>query len=196
MKKNLTLLVLLVLGTSGSIVFLQKQAEETPIPRLEVSASTVDEEVVPKTQKVLTHEILYPVVRVVDGDTIIVKMNALEERVRLIGVNTPESVDPRRTVQCFGKEASLFLKNTLSEQSVRLELDATQGDRDKYGRLLRYVFLADGTLVNKILIESGYGYEYTYHLPYRYQTEFNQAQNEAERGAQGLWASEACGGNK
>lgn len=138
---------------------------------------------------------LISVIRVVDGDTIVVTINGAEEKVRLIGVNTPETVDPRKTVECFGREASDFSKSILSSARVRLEADPSQGDRDKYGRLLRYVFLADGVNFNLRLIEGGYAYEYTYRLPYKYQKEFKQAQKEAELNQRGLWAEGACGNN-
>ena len=137
---------------------------------------------------------LSPVVRVIDGDTIVVEINGAQERIRLIGVNTPETVDSRKQVECFGKEASAFVKNLLSGKSVRLESDTTQGDRDKYGRLLHYVFLEDGTLLNKTIIIEGYGHEYTYRTPYRYQAEFKTAERTAREEKRGLWG-DVCGGN-
>lgn len=128
-----------------------------------------------------------PVVRVIDGDTIVVEINGAQEKVRLIGVNTPETVNPRKQVECFGKEASAFVKNILSGQFVRLESDINQDDRDKYGRLLRFVFLEDGTPVNKKIIEEGYGHEYTYRAAYQYQAEFKTAERIAREGKRGLW---------
>src|SRR3989304_444673 len=77
------------------------------------------------------------VVKVVDGDTIDVQIGEKIERVRMIGVDTPETVDSRKTAQCFGKEASNKTKEMLGGKNVRLESDSTQDDRDKYGRLLR-----------------------------------------------------------
>lgn len=137
------------------------------------------------------------VTRVIDGDTIVVLMNGVSEKIRLIGVDTPETVDPRKTIQCFGKEASMFTENLLLNNAVRLEADASQGDRDKYGRLLRYVFLEDGTanneIINKKLIAEGYGHEYTYRLPYKYQSDFKNAERLAREGQKGLWASGVCG---
>jgi micrococcal nuclease len=114
-------------------------------------------------------------------------------RVRLIGINAPESVDPRRPVQCFGKEASAEMSRIVGGQSVRLETDPSQDTYDKYGRLLAYAFLPDGTDVNLHMVEAGYAYEYTYHLPYRYQKEFKAAQTAAEKGGSGLWAAGVCG---
>ncbi len=136
---------------------------------------------------------LFLVTRVVDGDTIVVQINGAQEKIRLIGINTPETVDPRRPVECFGKEASAFTKSLLTNQQVRLESDPSQDNRDKYGRLLRYVFLTDGTLINEKIIAGGYGYEYTHHVPYRHQTEFKKTEQTARTQEKGLWASGACG---
>lgn len=132
------------------------------------------------------------VTRVVDGDTIIVLIDGVSEKVRLIGVDTPETVDPRKPVQCFGKEASSFTKALTLNKQIRLEIDPSQGDRDKYGRMLRYVFLEDGTLVNQKIIADGYGHEYTYRIPYKYQIEFKEAQRSAREFQKGLWAQGAC----
>ena len=132
------------------------------------------------------------VTKVTDGDTIEVNIKDVIEKVRLIGVDTPETVDPRKPVQCFGKEASNKTTELLLGKKVQLEEDTTQGDRDKYGRLLRYVLLEDGTNVNKLLIQDGYAYEYTYNLPYKYQSEFKKAQVYASDKKQGLWADNVC----
>lgn len=128
------------------------------------------------------------VIKVVDGDSIHVLLDNKDETIRLIGVDTPETVDPRKKVQCFGKEASNFAKSMLAGKRVFLEEDATQGDKDKYQRLLRYVFLEDGSNFNKLLIQEGYAYEYTYDLQYQYQAEFKDAQKEAQGNNKGLWA--------
>lgn len=136
---------------------------------------------------------VYLVSRVVDGDTIVVDMGGYDETVRLIGVNTPETVDPRKPVQCFGREASDFVKGMLTGKSVRLEPDPTQADRDKYGRLLRYVYLGD-VLVDEEIISSGYGFEYTYDIPYEFQNEFKASEAYAQAGGIGLWATSTCDG--
>lgn len=136
---------------------------------------------------------LYRVVSVSDGDTIKVLIDKKIETIRLIGVDTPETVDPRRPVQCYGKEASNFTKKSLSNQNVKLESDIISGDRDKYKRLLRYVFLEDGQNFNQVLIEEGYGHEYTYNsIPYRYQEIFKKSETNARENSRGLWASDAC----
>jgi micrococcal nuclease len=131
--------------------------------------------------------------RVVDGDTIVVGSGKTKETVRLIGVDTPEVVDPRKPVQCFGKEASAETKRLLNGRSVRLEADPTQGDRDKYGRLLRYVYRDDGLFVNRELVANGFAHEYTYDIPYRFRDEFRNAETAARTAGKGLWAPGVCG---
>ena len=135
---------------------------------------------------------LYKVIRVVDGDTMIVRIDGKNETVRLIGINTPESVDPRREVECFGVEASNRAKEILTDKSFKLESDDVVGQRDKYGRLLRYIFLEDGTNFNELMIFEGYAYEYTYDLPYKYQDEFKQAEKNARESKVGLWVDGVC----
>ena len=138
--------------------------------------------------------VAYDVVKVVDGDTIDVSIDGKVERLRLIGINTPETVDPRKPVECFGVEASNKTKTQLTGKKVFLENDTTQDERDKYNRLLRYVFLEDGTNFNLLMIKEGYAYEYTYSLPYKYQSEFKEAQIKASEEKNGLWGS-VCNGS-
>jgi len=144
------------------------------------------------TPKVENKNDLYPVIKIVDGDTIDVKINGVDERLRLIGINTPETVDPRKPVECFGKEASNKAKELLTGKNVKIEYDNSQGTRDKYNRLLAYVYREDGLFYNKYMIEKGYAYEYTYNTPYKYQADFKQAQATAKANKTGLWADGAC----
>ncbi len=134
----------------------------------------------------------YDVVRVVDGDTINVDIDGVIKKVRLIGINTPEIVDPRKPIECFGKEASLKAHEWLEGRKVSLELDNTQNDRDKYGRLLRYVKRDDGFFYNYEIIKQGFAFEYTYKYPYKYQENFKKAEEYAKNNALGLWANDAC----
>lgn len=132
---------------------------------------------------------------VTDGDTIKVKINGKNFIVRLIGADTPETRDPRKAVQCFGKEAASYTKKILFKQTVTLESDHVSENKDIYGRLLRYVFLSDGTNFNRQLIADGYAYEYTYKSQlYRYRDDFKQAQKDARENKLGLWADSACAG--
>lgn len=139
---------------------------------------------------------VYSVVKVVDGDTIDILVNGKKERMRIIGINSPETVDPRRPVECFGKEASDYAKKLLLSKTVKLKSDPTQADKDKYGRLLRYIYLPDGTDFGLVMIQEGYAYEYTYDVPYQHQAEYKKAQIEAENGRKGLWSDTSCSRKK
>lgn len=134
---------------------------------------------------------LYEVQSVVDGDTIRIIYEGKETSVRLIGVNTPETVDPRTTVECFGKEASDYLKGLLTGKTVEIEPDSSQTDRDKYDRLLRYVYL-DGEDVGLKILNGGYGHEYTYNIPYAKQSAYKAAEQSANNNKKGLWANGVC----
>ena len=138
------------------------------------------------------NEKYYEVVKVIDGDTVVLSVDGKNITVRLIGLDTPETSDPREPVQCFGKEASQKASEILSGKSVRLEMDPSQGELDKYGRTLAYIFLSDGRLFNKLMIEEGFGHEYTYNLPYKYQEAFKEAENRARNNKVGLWADSVC----
>lgn len=137
----------------------------------------------------------YSVVEVVDGDTIRIDMGGTTETLRLIGIDTPETRDPRKPVQCFGKEASDRAKLLLVGQRVRIAEDPTQDTRDKYGRLLAYVWRADGLFYNYRTILDGYAHEYTYNTPYQFQAQFRAAENEARENGRGLWSTDSCGGD-
>jgi micrococcal nuclease len=171
--------------------------EEQTIVSTKINAANIIINDASKNSQKLTTAIrapYYPVTHVVDGDTIDVNIDGQISRIRLIGINTPEVVDPRKPVQCFGKEASDKAKELLTNQNVRLEADSSQDDKDKYGRLLRYVWREDGLFYNLEIIKLGFAYEYTYFLPYKYQTEFKAAQNYAKDNKLGLWANNTCDG--
>ena len=128
----------------------------------------------------------FEVLSVVDGDTIRIDYYGKEELVRLIGINTPEVDGPYTEKECYGDESSAFAKTKLSGQWVTIEADSTQGDRDKYNRLLRYVALG-GEDFGKLSISQGYAFEYTYNNPYLKQNEYKVAQEEAKNASRGLW---------
>ena len=126
------------------------------------------------------------VIRVIDGDTIEVNLEGTIYRVRYIGIDTPETVHPSQPVECFGKEASDKNAELVEEKMVRLEKDVSE--TDKYGRLLRYVWVGD-ILVNDYLVRQGYAYASTYPPDVKYSEQFAQAQREAEGNNRGLWAA-------
>jgi micrococcal nuclease len=126
------------------------------------------------------------VVRVVDGDTIRVEMGGRTERVRYIGVDTPESVKPGSPVECFGKKAARFNARLLAGRRVRLVRDVEE--RDRYGRLLAYVYRADdGLFVNARLVRDGYATPLTIPPNVRFAERFRRQAAEARRAGRGLW---------
>lgn len=124
------------------------------------------------------------VVRVVDGDTIEVSFNGTTEKVRLIGVDTPETVHPTKGVEPYGREANNFTKEKLTDQTVKLEFDVEE--RDQYGRLLAYVWLGE-EMFNEVLLQEGYAQMATYPPNVKYVERFKAAQKEAREAERGLW---------
>lgn len=121
-------------------------------------------------------------IAVIDGDTIVLDG---KEKVRLIGVDTPETKDPRKPVQYFGKEACAFTKRLVEGQKVRLGFDLNK--TDKYGRTLAYVYLEDGTFLNAEIIKQGYGFADGYFI-FKYSGEFKRYEREARKNEIGLWS--------
>lgn len=133
----------------------------------------------------------YYVTKIVDGDTIYV--SGIDTRIRLIGINTPETVKSSTPVQCYGPESSSFLSNLILGKYVGLESDYSAGDRDQYGRPLRYVYF-NGENVNYKIIYEGYGYEASYGSDYKYSDDFIKAENDASANGRGLWSPTTCNG--
>jgi len=130
---------------------------------------------------------LYTVTHVDDGDTIVVAQGGQTETVRLIGMDTPEVKDPRKPVQCYGAEASAKTESMLKGGKVRLEPDPIGDDRDKYHRLLRYVYLPDGTFLNETLVKQGYAFAYVV-FPFSKIDQFKADEAAAQAQNLGLWA--------
>ena len=108
------------------------------------------------------------------------------EKLRLIGVDTPETVHPNKPTECYGPEASAFTTRCLLAAAVYVELDQEQ--RDKYDRLLGYIRLDSGEMFNRTLLVEGYAIEKHYHPNTRYQSNFQAAEAEARTAGRGLWA--------
>ena len=128
------------------------------------------------------------VVRVVDGDTIHVQVGGAREKVRYIGVDTPETKDPRKPVQCFGEQASQFNERLVAGERVRLVRDVEA--RDRYGRLLAYVHrVRDGLFVNAELARLGYAQPLSIAPNVRYAERFTALARAAREAGRGLWAA-------
>jgi micrococcal nuclease len=134
------------------------------------------------------------VINVIDGDTIRIILDNHAVTVRLIGVDTPETVDPNSPAMCYGREASAFTTDMIERAGNRVLLEKDVSETDRYGRLLRYVWLEhpDGRrMLNYELVSQGYAQVVTYPPDVRYADWFLQAQREAREQGRGLWG--ACG---
>jgi endonuclease YncB( thermonuclease family) len=146
--------------------------------------------------KILYHEsssikevpALYRVVEIIDGDTIKVDIAGEIEIVRMVGMDAPAIAGPRSPQdEYFGPEAAQYTKKLLENQLVYLIPDPVQSNRDKYDRLLRYVFLEDGTLINAKLIADGFAYNYIYQ-PFQFMKQFDYLETQAKEKRLGLWS--------
>lgn len=151
-------------------------------PKSEQNQTTANLQVTPSQAPQTTNQTV-KVTKVIDGDTIEIEGG---QRVRYIGIDTPETVDPRKAVQCFGKEASSKNKELVAEKQIRLEKDISE--TDKYGRLLRYIYVGD-IFVNDYLVRQGYAHASSYPPDIKYQDQFTQAQSEARSNNRGLWGT-------
>lgn len=133
---------------------------------------------------------LHKITSVVDGDTAKVSIDGKIESIRIIGIDTPE-IGSR--LECFGNEAKTRAQQLLSGKSVYVELDPSQGERDKYGRLLAYLVIDNTTDFGEQMIRQGYAHEYTYNLPYKKQSTYKSAETYARNNKLGLWTDGACG---
>ena len=159
-------------------------------PSSNLEASTTSAESVPVLEPLVTtdsSDFVWMVTKVVDGDTIWVEGEGERLKVRLIGVDTPETVHPTKEVECYGPESSDFAKETLAGNQVAIVTDTSQGEVDKYGRTLAYVFLPDGQLFQELLVSGGYAYEYTFDEPYKYRDLLIEAEEQARLNGAGLW---------
>ncbi|QQS19488.1 thermonuclease family protein [Candidatus Saccharibacteria bacterium] len=129
----------------------------------------------------------YAVKQFVDGDTVLVDMNGTEEKIRFIGIDTPETHKENTPVQCYGPAAAAYTKNRIGTQRIRLVADSLTTNRDRYQRLLRYVYLVDGSNLNLELVQKGYAFAYAF--PFAKSQEFHSAMEQAQQAKTGLWGN-------
>lgn len=176
---TLAIILFTVLSTTSAFLFSQKEPQNQIQPsksQPQVLSTQTSASQSPNSQSV-------KVLRVIDGDTIEIEGG---QKVRYIGIDTPETVHPDKSIQCFGIEASNKNKELVEGKSVRLEKDVSETDR--YGRLLRYVYL-DDIFINKFLVEEGFAYSSTYPPDVKYQGIFKASQQKAQEQKKGLWSS-------
>jgi micrococcal nuclease len=123
----------------------------------------------------------------VDGDTVVVRLDGQSVKVRLIGVDAPESVDPRKPVERFARESAAFLRGLVEGRTVRLAYEPAGARIDRYGRTLAYLYLEPGGLfVNREIVAKGYAFAYVQY-PFQYMDHFRQAERAARENSLGLW---------
>lgn len=170
---------------------------------IDIAKELNEQETQPTTIDVSKYTLSYDalITKCADGDTCTAVTNGVEETIRMIGIDTPESVHPSKPVECYSLEASNYTKQELVGKMVILEDDKTQESTDKYGRSLRYIYYnkvckingdCQADFFNLNVIKKGYGKEYTYSKAYKYQAAFKDAQEQAKNSSAGLWG--ACSG--
>ncbi len=129
----------------------------------------------------------YAIKQFVDGDTVLISMSGTDEEVRFIGIDTPETHKPDTPVQCYGPAAAAYTRNRIGSGRIRLVSDALTTNRDRYDRLLRYVYLEDGTNLNLELVQKGYAFAYAF--PFAKSRDFNAAMERAQKAKAGIWST-------
>ncbi len=181
-------------GGASENIFRMLVLEKTKARRykkdLNANLPEVERQFLSQQARVESEGVLVPIEKVVDGDTVDVLYQGEKVRVRISGINTPETVDFQEGVQCFGPEASARAKELLEGREVWLE---TNGELGKYGRLIGYLRLESGEDFGEKMIEEGFAWNYdTY--PHERMKIYEQAEVVARENLSGLWASEVCGG--
>lgn len=185
-SKLLSILSLLIVILGVGFLFLgtadSGKISESPLPSIKNESSPIA--TTSATLGIEGERAL--VTKVIDGDTIEIENGAT---IRLIGIDTPETKDPRRPVGCFGKEASSETKKLLDGKQIILQKDISE--TDKYKRLLRYIYLPLGNdqvlFVNDYLVREGFAKVLTYPPDVKYNEQFREAEKQAREGKKGLW---------
>jgi micrococcal nuclease len=187
MKKSPVYIIVLGLLIFASTYIHNTLQDKTPILEVVQPSVTSPTPIPPSPQPAVLGQTDYEeatISAVVDGDTVKLSNG---KTLRYIGVDTPETVDPRRAVGCFGTEASTYNRLLTIGKTVYLEKDVS--DTDRYGRLLRYVYLQSGEMVNEMLIREGYAHASAYPPDVKYQDTFEKLETEAREKNAGLWKS-------
>lgn len=187
-KKHIKLIIggaVIVVGLITGVVSKEEVLNELGLLNFNSTSSEISD----NTAVNISELNKYEVISVTDGDTFKINYNGEEKKVRLIGVDTPESVSPNKEKNNnYGKEASKYTKERLKGKMIFIEFDAQQ--TDKYGRFLAYVYLEDGTMYNKELLEKGYAQVATYPPNVKYVEEFEKIQKRARENNIGFWAED------
>lgn len=200
MRKNLilSLFLLVAISIGGFLIWRGINWNKQSLPPSQINSNILGQQSVatPSPSNPGTSQTSAPassekylVTKVVDGDTFQINYNGQKVSVRMVGIDTPETVDPRRPVGCFGKNASNETKRLIEGKEVVLIKDIS--DTDKYNRLLRYVYLplsgGQNLFINDYLVRQGFAKAYTYPPDVKYNERFLEAEKEARENLRGLW---------
>ncbi len=193
MKKTLTKSVLLVSLLLNAILLYIIIEKDISVTNTDNNTKTEQQKETQTKQEPVVYESgkSYPLMRIVDGDTIVIGFEDSTKYVRLIGIDSPEPNDPGGP-QCYSNEATAHLQEIAKTGIVILYFDETQGMYDGYGRLLAYVELPDKTDLAKQMLYDGYAREFTYNKDYSRQSEYRKAENDARINERGLWKKGVC----
>lgn len=187
MNKNTKIIILAVIVIiiwGGLIVLPNKNTMKKLLTK--TTATKINNTQLTRTKAKKNTNDLFMVVRVIDGDTIEL---ANDQKVRYIGINTPESIDQRRVAQCFGKEATQKNRELILNKKIKLVKDVSE--TDKFGRLLRYIYL-DDLFINDYMVRQGYAFATTYPPDVKFAQQFREAEAEARNNQRGLWKPNVC----
>jgi micrococcal nuclease len=189
------IIVALVILVPG---YLKPPLTTDNLPVVPISATTAVNVTtgIPSTPALLPLGTSYQVTDVVDGDTIKVNVSGKVVVIRLIGINTPELKGANGLADCYAVTAKLAMEQAIGNHNVYLEKDPSQGELDKYGRTLAYIWLDPGSGsndapsdLNLMQIQEGNAVEYTYNKPYKYQKIYKEAEAQAKKAGAGLWSA-------
>ena len=166
-------------------------------PTLTGTPGPVASSAVPTLPAVIPGGVPATVIRVVDGDTLHARVDGKDEKIRVIGMDSPEVAKPDTPVECFAREASRAAERLLKKgDRITIQHDPTQDERDRFGRLLAHVFLADGSLFAETMIRQGLAIHYVYDgVPSIYADRLEAAQDAAKAEHAGLWSPTTCNGD-
>jgi micrococcal nuclease len=185
-KRMRNVVAVIITLTAATLCFLDHSCVSRSVTKSLQSAQQQDSSDLSKY-----HGKQFVVTKVVDGDTLDIDIpdgNYNHTRIRLLGIDTPETKDPRTGPMYFGKEASDFATKLAFGKQVTIFLDKDRKSRDKYHRLLAYIQLTDGTFLNEVLLNEGYAYAY---LPFKHGlfNKYKQLESVARNQKKGLWAN-------
>lgn len=198
-KQNMLMQGLLVLVLSIGVSYVgitvsKENIEKVATTITKIITKDTTEDTASADAQESIQQLPYRVISVTDGDTLHVEIDGVNETIRVLGIDTPETKYSSRGEECFGAEASVYAKTLLEGSEVTLKQDSSQDSRDKYNRFLAYVGLADGRDFGQVMIADGYAYEYTFKRKvYEKQAVYREAQLRAQEEGLGLWEEGVCG---